>query len=297
MELRHLRYFEAVAATRNFSRAAEVLGVAQPPLSRQIRDLEEELGVTLFDRDSRPIRLTEAGRVFHEQATQLLAGGEQLRKSMRRFASIGQRRFVIGFVGSILYGAMPKMIRQFRAEAPQVEVRLLELTTLEQVAALKDGRIDAGLGRIRIDDPAIRREVLLEEGLIAALASDHALAEASGAIGLQQLAPYDLIVYPSQPRPSYADQVLSAFRDRGLRPAQIVEVREMQTALGLVAAHCGVAVVPASMKRMQREDVVYRDLTDRDVTSPIIMSRRVGDMSAEAGLFERIGRAAYAAHA
>ena len=166
MDLRHIRYFAAVAAERHFTRAAERLGVAQPPLSRQIKELELELGVVLFDRDSRPIRLTEAGRIFHEQATRILSSTEQLRRSMQRLSASEKRRFVVGFVASIVYGMMPEVIRKFRAQSEGLEIQLLEMTTLEQVVALKDGRIDAGLGRIRIDDPAIQREVLQEEALM-----------------------------------------------------------------------------------------------------------------------------------
>lgn len=293
MELRHLRYFDAVATTQNFTRAAEVLGVAQPPLSRQIRELETEMGVDLFDRSARPVRLTEAGRIFHAQAVQILAGAEQLRRSMRRLQSAGRRRYVIGIVGSIVYGSMPEMIRRFRAQAPHIDVQLLEMLTLEQVAALKEGRIDVGLGRIRIDDPAIRREVLYEEPLIVALAASHALAGDAAPVQLADLSRDRLIVYPSQPRPSYADQVLTLFRDHGLQPEEVDEVREVQTALGLVAAEAGIAIVPGSMRHLQRDDIVYRVLAETDAVSPIILSHRIGDVSAETRLFEQIGRASF----
>jgi DNA-binding transcriptional LysR family regulator len=295
MELRHLRYYEAVAAERNFTRAAERLGVAQPPLSRQIRELETEMGVMLFDRASRPVRLTEAGRVFHEQAAQVLAGVEQLRRSMARLTTSGRRRFAIGIVGSIVSGAMPGMIRTFRTAAPHVEVQLLELTTLEQVAALKDGRIDIGLGRLHVDDSAIRREVLYDEPLVAAVAIDHPLAT-RGTIALEDLTAETLIVYPNQPRPSYADHVLKLFRDRGLHSDHITEVREIQTALGLVAAQSGVAIVPASMQRIRRDDIVYLPIADPAAVSPIILSRREGDTTSENGLFEEICRTALHQH-
>lgn len=289
MELRHLRYFAAVADTRNFTRAAERLGVAQPPLSRQIRELEQELGVALFDRTGRPVSLTEAGRIVHEQATRILAGVEQLRLSMRHLAHAGTRRFVVGFVGSVVYGAMPDVIRRFGATVPGIEVRLLELTTLEQITALKDGRIDAGLGRVRIDDPAVRREVLQEEPLVAAIGAGHPLATRDR-VTLADLCADRLIVYPSSPRPSYADQILSLLRDHGLRPAAIDEVREVQVALGMVAAEAGIAIVPASLHRLQRDDLRYLPIADEGATSPIILSSRIGDESAEARMFAGIAR-------
>ena len=293
MELRHLRYFEAVAAERNFTRAAQRVGVAQPPLSRQMRELEAEVGLELFDRASRPIRLTEAGRLFYVQAVQILSSVEQLKRSMDRFAEVGRGRFVIGVVGSIVYGPMPKIVRGFRAAAPHVDVQLAELTTLEQVAALKEGRIDVGLGRIRVDDPAIRREVLHNEPLVAALSADHPRLATASSLRLADLVGLTLIVYPSRPRPSYADQVLSLMRDHGVSPERVTEVREVQTALGLVAAETGVAIVPASMRKMQSDDIVYVPIADPGATSPIILSHRLGDPSPEIAEFERAGRNAF----
>lgn len=289
MDLRHIRYFEAVAAERNFTRAAERLGVAQPPLSRQIKELELELGVVLFDRDSRPIRLTEAGRIFHEQATRILSSTEQLRRSMQRLSGSEKRRFVVGFVASIVYGVMPEVIREFRAQSEGLEIQLLEMTTLEQVIALKDGRVDAGLGRIRIDDPAIQREVLQEEALVAAIGSADPLARADS-LTLSDLITRKLLVYPSQPRPSYADQVFTILRDHGLAHDNVEEVRDVQVALGLVASEAGLALVPSSMRHVQRNDITYVRIRDEGATSPIILSVRVGDTSREVRLFEQIAR-------
>jgi DNA-binding transcriptional LysR family regulator len=293
VELRHIRYFEAVAAERNFTRAAERLGVAQPPLSRQIRELELELGVTLFDRESRPIRLTEAGRIFHEQATRILASTEQLRRSMQRLGQSGRRRFVIGFVASIVYGTMPEVVRNFRSQSAGLDIQLLEMTTLEQVAALKDGRIDVALGRIRIDDPAVHREILQEEPLVAAIGSADPLAQAN-MISLADLMTRRLLVYPSQPRPSYADQVLTILRDHGLAHQDVEEVRDVQVALGLVASEAGLALVPSSMRHVQREDITYVPIADENVTSPVILSLRASDSSEEVRLFEQLARRSFA---
>ena len=114
MELRHLRSFMAVAAEQNFTRAADRLGIAQPPLSRHIKELEQDLGVALFDRGSRPVRLTEAGRILHQQAAQILASIDQIPKTMQQYASAQQPRFVMGVVGSIMHGALAEMVRRSR---------------------------------------------------------------------------------------------------------------------------------------------------------------------------------------
>lgn len=296
MELRQLRYFEAVARECNFTRAAKRVGIAQPPLSRQIKALEDEFGIALFDRESRPIRLTEAGRLCYEQVTQILSSLEQLRHGMARFRSAAQPRFVIGVVGSIMHGAMPRIIRNFRAHDPKLDVELVELTTLEQVDALKSGRCDSGLGRVRIDDPAVRREILYEEALVAALPASDPLALEQSPLSIASLTSKVLIIYPSQPRPSYADQVLTLFRDYGARPTRVVEVREVQTAMGLVAAQSGVAIVPASMQYLQSEDIVYRPLLEAEATSPIILSQRINDTSEEARRFREIARQVLSGH-
>lgn len=296
MELRHLRYFTAVARERNFSRAADAVGIAQPPLSRQIRELEIELGVILVDRASRPIRLTEAGRLFHDQALHILAAAEQLRLSMQSFAAAKRRRFVIGFVGSIVYGMMPRLVRGFRVAAPHLDVDLIEMTTLEQVAALKDGRIDVALGRLQMDDPAVFGTVLLEEALVVAVAECDSLAQSTAPLALRDLTDTTLIVYPNRPRPSYADQVLQLFRNQSLCPAHVHEVRELQTALGLVAAQGGVAIVPRSVQRLRLGGMVYRSLEGTENVSPVIMRRRRNDLTPEGRIFEQLAREVYESH-
>ncbi len=278
IEIRHLRYFLAVAQERNFTRAAERLNMAQPPLSRQIQQLEAELGVTLLDRNSRPLSLTPGGTLFREQALQVVQRMDEMQGMMKRFIAAERPRFVIGFVPSIIYARLPGIIRGFREAAPGVDLSLVEMMSLEQIAALKEGRIDAGFGRVRFDDPALRREVLREERLIVAVPLGHRLLSGERPIALRDLANEPLIIYPREPRPSYADQVLSLFRDQGLEPGGVQEVRELQTAIGLVASDAGVCIVPASVRRLERGDVVYRELADY-ATSPIILSHRRGDSS------------------
>lgn len=288
MELRHLRYFVTVAQERSFTRAAERLHVAQPPLSRQIQQLEEELGLTLLDRESRPLRTTEAGRLFFEQASQILERVEGVKVMMKRLKETGRPRFVIGFAASTIYAALPNLIRRFRAAAPEVELSLVEMVSIEQIAALKEGRIDVGFGRIRFNDPAVRRDVLREEQLVAALPLSHPLLATPGPLTLASLAPEPLIIYPRDPRPSYADQVISLFHDRGLEPNIIHEARELQSAVGLVAAELGYAIVPTSVQRLRRDDITYRDLADPGTTSPIIMSRRINDHSPNLTLMAQV---------
>lgn len=293
MQLRHLQYFVAVAQERSFTRAAAKLRVAQPPLSRQVQQLEQELGVTLIARGTRPALLTEEGRVLYEQAVQLLDRVEEMRATMRRMREARRDVFAIGFVGSTLYGRLPAIIRAYRAARPGVELMLLELTTMEQVAALKENRIDVGFGRIPFEDPDVTRQLLRNERLVAALPANHALLQTPGPVSLAALCAEPLIAYPRSPRPSYADQVLAALRDRGLKPAVLTEVRELQTALGLVAAEAGFALVPASVERLRRDNVAYRALDEDGVTSPIFMCHRRADASPDIRLLTELIRDNY----
>ncbi|WP_258078333.1 LysR family transcriptional regulator [Xanthomonas arboricola] len=293
MDLRQLKYFVTVARERNFTRAAEMLHIAQPPLSRQIQQLEEELGTRLLLRSSRPLRLTDAGRLFYEEALQVLGRVEQMKDAARRIGRSEQRVLSIGFVASTLYGGLPMVVRRLRQHRPDLDIRLVELMSGQQIEALKAGRIDLGFGRIRSDDAAVERLVLREERLVVALPADHPLACSGTALAPGALTAQHLIVYPSEPRPSFADQVLSLLQDRGVRPLAVQEVRELQTALGLVAAETGVCVIPASVQAL-RQDLHYRLLDDERATSPIIMSYRRNDDSELIPLTRRLIREMYA---
>jgi len=293
MELRHLRYFTTAVCEGSVTKAAKRLNIAQPPLSRQIRQLEEEVGVLLLEPGSRPLRTTDAGRFFFEHALSILDRTEALQMMTRRVGHIERDRFGIGFVGSILYGPLPGMLRRFQTTYPSIRIEMQELTSVQQVTALKDGSIDVGFGRLHVEDAMIQREVLIEEPLVVALPIGHSLLDRAEPLSLAALISEPLIVYPVTPRPSYADQVLSILRQRGLKPALTREVRELQTALGLVAAGVGLSIVPDAVQRFRRDEIVYRALQDQTATSPIIMCSRASDQSPEVAEFLKLVRELY----
>lgn len=275
MDLRQLKYFVAVAKARNFTRASELLHIAQPALSRQIQLLEASLGVQLISRSSRPMQLTEAGRVFYEQSIQLLGRIEQIKTSTRRIGLAQRRAISLGYVASTLYGELPMLMRKLRQHAPDTDIQLIDLTSIQQIDALKSGRIDIGFGRVRSNDDSVERIILREERLVLAVPLSSPLALTADAVSLREISSEKLIVYPKEPRPSFADDVLSLLHDRGVRPTEVLEVRELQAALGLVAGEVGVCLIPASARF--RSDVHYRLIDDERVTSPIILSHRRND--------------------
>ena len=278
MELRHLRYFVAVAEELNFTRAAERLHIAQPPLSRQIQQLEDELGVTLIDRSSRPLALTRAGAFFFEQSTQILGRIEEMAHATRRVGA-GQRRWLgIGFVPSMLYGELPRVIQRFMRGHPDLDVVLTELTSVQQAEALQAGRIDVGFGRVAITADGLVNTLIQEEPMVAALPVDSPLAKLK-TLTLKTLSEQTVVLYPASPRPSFADQVLTQFRAHGFPLTNVYETNGLQTAIGLVAAGVGVSIVPASVQRLQRDDMTYRPLAQQTMVSPMLMTTREGDVS------------------
>nr|WP_297457916.1 LysR family transcriptional regulator [uncultured Halomonas sp.] len=274
MELRHLRYFCIVAEELNLTRAAERLHMAQPPLTRQIKQLEAELGTQLFKRSSRGLALTPTGQFFHEHALQVLEKVDTTVAATRHMARSKRQIFGIGFVPSVFYGQLPLLVRGLR-QKDNVELTLVELTTVQQIQALKAGRIDIGFGRLQIDDPEVEQEILFEEPIIAALPCGHPLEGTTPT--LAELARYPLVLFPATPRPSLADIVLGLFRRRGLKVHVAQEANEMQTAMGLVVSDMGITLVPEQVSHLRRDGIAYVRLAEKHITTPIICSRRRGE--------------------
>ena len=278
MELRQIRYFQCVAEELSFTKAALRLHIAQPPLSRQIRQLEEELGCDLFERLGRSIRLTDAGKFFFDKTTQLTTRLEDVVMATRRIAEKQKKWFGIGFVPSMLYGFGPALIRNVNALNEQAEIGLSEMTTLQQFKALRTGHIDIGFGRILLDDPDIERLVLVEEPLVLVVPKNHLLS-GQASVSVDDIVREPFILYPAKPRPSYADHVVGLFERCGYSLDVAFEANEMQTAIGLVAAGLGVTLVPSSVQCMRRDDIDFITLSAPDFTSSIMMSWSKGNES------------------
>jgi DNA-binding transcriptional LysR family regulator len=259
MELRHLRYFSTVATELHFGRAAEKLHIAQPPLSKQIQDLETELGFELFNRTKRSISLTPAGQAFLSEVNQIFQQLDRAidigRKTSR--GELGQ--ISIGFVGSATYNILPVMLQQFRDRYPQVQIELHELTTDRQLVWLHEGRIDIGLIRPPIIGLDFASQIIFQESLVVALPSNHHLARLD-TIELSSLATEPFILFPRQLAPGLYDPIIAICQSSGFSPQVVQECIQMQTIVSLVSANMGVSILPESIQEAQRQGVVYKPI-------------------------------------
>ena len=279
MELRHLRYFVTVVEEQSITKAAEKLCIAQPPLSRQIQKLEEELGILLFERGSRPVRTTDAGQFFYQHAVQILTHTAQATSMAKRISSINMI-IRIGYVSSLLYALLPQIIYLFRQNNPDIQVELLEYGTKDQIEALKLGKIDLGFGRLRISDPAIKRILLRKEKLKLAIHKNHYLTEyVHKGIYLSQIFDESIFSYPATQKPNFSTLIQSIFTELGLVPKNMIEVREIHMALGLVSSGEGVCIIPESASDIGMKNLVYIPILDMEAYSPISLAVRNMDQS------------------
>lgn len=256
MELRHLRYFIAVAEELHFGRAAERLHVAQPPLSQQIRALEDELGVQLFRRTSRRVELTGEGRLFLDHARLVMMHAQRATEAAKAASRGEAGRISIGFVTSSVYSLVPTIMREFHRLRPQVELNCFELKPLKQTVALLNREIDVGFLRMPVREPGLQSALLNEEPLVLAVPSDHPKAS-DQPVNLGDFATEPFIMLPRALAQVFYDTQLSACRQAGFTPRHGQETGEWQTALALVAAGLGVTLVPESLRHWQRPGVVY----------------------------------------
>jgi DNA-binding transcriptional LysR family regulator len=251
MELRHLHYFITVAEELHFSRAAERLHISQPPLSQQIQNLEDELGVKLFERTKRQVHLTEAGKVFLERCYLVLAQLEQAIAATQRIGRGEVGQLAIGFVVSAMYTVLPEILRGFREKFPAVELQLHELTTAQQIQALYDKQVDVGIVRSAISEPGLSVECFLPESLVLALPETHPLS-AQTQVSLSTLADELFILFPAKMGPVFYEQIINICQQAGFRPKVSQEAVQMETIIGLVAAGMGIAIVPTSLQNFHR---------------------------------------------
>lgn len=292
MDLKQLKAFIAIADLQSFSAAATTTGLSQPSLSRLLKQLEDDIGVELINRYHRPLQLTESGLFFYDKISALLIELTTI-TSMTKRLSAPSKVLNIGFVPSVLYGLLPEIIATLKQESPNVssdiEVNLKDISSYQQIEALKNGEIDVGFSRFTHQDPWIQQILLRHERYMVALPKAHPLASQE-TLRLMDLASNRLILYHQTHLPAktinterldtsieistiepVTEPILYLFAQYGITPLMTTTVSDLQVALGLVAAGVGITLVPASLQTMRTEQISYQRLIHENITSPIYL--------------------------
>ena len=260
MDFRQLRYFVALADTLHFGRAAALMHISQPPLSRQIAALEEELGVQLFKRSTRQVELTAAGRHFHEQAVRII---EALNTAVRSTQATerGERGVLrVGFTMSVAWSVLPPLIKAYSDAYPEADIQLSEVLPRELNDALTSGSVDVGIAFPWQRPPGLEYLAVFTEPLCAVLPAGHRLAKQK-TVNVGDLADEPFITFPAATAPALHEMVIGCCREHGFEPRIRLETHLQQTIVNLIAEGLGVSLVPQSMSKMQLPGAVFRPVT------------------------------------
>lgn len=289
MDFRQLRYFTAVAETLNFSRAAERLHISQPPLSQQIKLLEEDLGVILLERTRRMVKLTHAGELFYQQAQDILRQYAEARELClwARDGRAGKLR--VAFTASVpMFEAFPRLLQTFRQAYPRIDIDLHHMSTGEQLQALNAGEIDIGFLRpSSVFHPPMTIDVvkLWHDELILAVATGHPLAQADASPELRELANEDFILFPQALGCGLFEHITTLTAQAGFAPRIVQEVRENSTTLALVAANLGISIVPSIYTGTRPPGVVFKRIAGAQTESKILMAASRNHANASVPIF------------
>lgn len=278
IELRHLQYFVAVAEELSFARAAERLHISQPPLTRQIKKLEDEIGVQLFDRTTRGVQLTDAGQVYLEEARNILS---QVQKGVgvAQRASRGEiGQLVVGFEASSAYDVLPRSLNIFKDRFPNVDISLKEMRTDDQAQALSEYRIGVGFILPPLQDQTLACETILREPLVVAINSSHPLATQKE-VHIKDLASEAFVLSSRSKRCGLYDQVLSVCSHAGFRPKVVQEANEMQIMLEFIASGIGLSLLPEHVKHLHKKGVVFRPVLPSSAWVELAVAWRRDDSS------------------
>ena len=281
MTLTELRYIVTLAQEQHFGRAAERLGISQPPLSQQIQALEEEIGARLFERTNRRVELTDAGRLFLDESRQVLAQVDKAVLLARR-AHLGELgELKIGFTSSAPFtSTIPSSIHAFRKAYPDVHLDLQEMSSRQVLKALLEESLQVGVIRPLALPDAVHWVELFREPLVAVLRADHPLAAGSeDGLAIAALAEEPFVFFPRSYGTGLYDQVIALTRQAGFSPRIAQEASEAMTIIGLVSAGLGVSILPASFRRTRVDGVVYRTLSDPEATTAVWLVRRQNEGS------------------
>ncbi|MBN9888602.1 LysR family transcriptional regulator [Salipiger abyssi] len=289
MNLKQLTYFIAVAEELHFGRAAERLGMAQPPLSRQIKQIEDELGAVLFNRGRRAVSLTQAGERLLERGRGLVRDFEDMQLEVRRLGEGAEGRLRIGFVGSSTFGILPNIVKSFRANRPDVNLTLTPMNNAQLQRRLVSREIDVAFARPALKDAEFRTIHLGVEPLVAAM-PDTMETEKQGRVTIDELRGQSFILYPEFPRPSYADLVLESCAAHGLEVGKTLFTMDLLTALSLVAIGEGICIVPASVASGARNGVRFREIAPPIGETSLSLNYRLDEQGPHVKAFVQIAQ-------
>ena len=294
MELRHLRYFVTVAEALSYTKAAVKLHTSQPSLSRQIKDLEEELGVRLLNRTKQLVTLTEEGRSFLADAKRLLTLAAETIESVRRLHSGEIRALNIGYVSNLFYDLLPRTLASFRQSFPSVSVNLFDMSCGDQFRALEDGKLD--LGFVGLHEPIARRglefRTIASYKTVAALPKDNPLAGET-TVALKALAPMFFIGMSEASYPYYREWLTKTCHRADFIPKVLQDVDLERTMIHAISAGLGVALVPEQLKKLPHKNVVFRPIMPAVATEACVAwkgENLSGALKAYVEIVERVGR-------
>jgi DNA-binding transcriptional LysR family regulator len=294
MELRHLKYFIAVAEELHFARAAGRLHIAQPSLSKQIKQLEQELGFPLFYRTKQRVELLDAGHVFLDEAHRILRQAENAVESARRTHTGQSGRLLIGFSASATLEVLPKVLRKYLELYPNVTVELSEMTTIRATELVLDSPLSVGLLRSPslLNKELFSIETILREPFVVAVPDSHPAAK-QDSVRIKTLAGEPFIVPPRQPGWDYADAIFQILRENAVEPRIVQEARQALAVVSLVAGGLGVALVPASFSNVRLPGVTYRPIKGRSLTTDLAMVWKRNSRASTLRVFLDVVRAEY----
>ncbi|MDD3444308.1 MAG: LysR substrate-binding domain-containing protein [Zavarzinia sp.] len=262
MDFRQLKYFIAVAEEENIGRAARRLNISQPPLTRQIKQIEDELSVSLFTRTPKGMELTSVGKLFLDEARNIEILFEQATERTLQAAQGKLGRLDVAIFGSGILDAIPKILLAFTETHPDVKVHLHQMGKAEQIEALRQRRITVGFNRLLAPLPDITSELVLNEGLLLAINEKHPLSRLHS-VPLTALADQPLILFPSSGRPNFIDKVVRICQENGFYPKVAQEVGDAVSGVALVAAGFGICIIPESLTSLALPGVVFRPFSER----------------------------------
>lgn len=272
MTLKQYKAFLAVAQLKSFSEATEQTGLSQPSLSRLIKQLEDELEVELLDRYHRPLQLTETGEFFYRKLKSVLHELDTLTTLTKKMGQ-PSNSITIGFIPSVLYGFLPDIIATLRSRHPSLELQLKDISSYQQINALKNNVIDVGLGRFVLNDPHIKQILLRHERYVLAMPHNHPLATKE-VVHLSDTVSDTLMLYhqthlPKSTDTDVTDPLLYIYDSIGITPLQTTKVSDIQIALGMVIAGEGLTLVPDSLKNERTDKIIYKPIVHEHATTPI----------------------------